>query len=247
MQPTRFEIRGLFGRKEPVRLDLSDRVKIIFGINGSGKTTVLRLLHAVLSGRLHEIRNISFKSVTLSFHDGKKLRVTRITRPDAKPTLSTRSPLALRLQQLSPIGKVEHTSVIAEEVELSERLPLEAIEREIPELTRVGRREWTDAITGDLLTISDVIERYSERVRWLQPSTEIDWYRSLVDKFSVKLIQTQRLITLKADLPKFHSRSGLRYQNTVIEYSERLRACRGSSTRSPGPGAHPRGRPGTVG
>ncbi len=110
-----------------------------------------------------------------------------------------------------------------DEVELTDRVPLEVIENEIPELNRVGRREWADVITGDILHLSDVIAKYSYRLPWLQPSTEIVWYRKLVQGFSVKFIQTQRLMIMKAEAESYHHRSAVRYQTTVNEYSERLR------------------------
>lgn len=223
MRPTKFEIRGLFGRKDAVNIDVKDKVKIIYGINGSGKTTILRLLHAILSGRLYEIRNINFKSLTLRLDDGTAIKATRTKRASKGKRRPRGLSYTLKLQWLSSGGKVEHTSTMDDEVELSERVPLEVIEHEIPELSRVGRHEWADGITGDLLTLSDVIEKYSDRLPWLQPTTEIEWYRKLVKKFSVKLIQTQRLMILKADRGKYHSRNGVQYQNTVIEYSERLR------------------------
>lgn len=224
MRAERFDVQGLFGRKDKISIDLRKNAKIIFGINGSGKTTLLKLLNAILTGRLFEIRNINFTSLALRMSNGKTIKATRkkkIRKGRRVPHPGVSYPI--QLEFLNTRGKVEHSNNMEDDVELSERVPLHMIEHEIPELSRVGRREWVDATTSDLLTLNDVIMRYSDRLPWLQPSTEIDWYRAIVKEFSVKFIQTQRLMTMKAEGGEYHGRSGVRYQNTVIEYSERLR------------------------
>jgi predicted ATP-binding protein involved in virulence len=223
MKPIHFTIDGLFGRSEQVGIRLSEKVQIIYGVNGSGKTTVLKLLHAMLSGRIYEIRNIAFSQLTLSLDNGKSIVAKRTEKRKPPKGRVDRKHYALQISLRDKAGKDEHSSKIDDEVELSERVPLQAIEHEIPELSRIGSREWVDSITGDYLTIGDVIERYSVRLPWLQPSTEIGWYRKIIKGCPVKFIQTQRLMTLKADASKNYPRRSIRYENTVIEYSEKLR------------------------
>jgi len=222
MKPIKFEVHGLFGRREPVILDLTNNATIVYGINGSGKTTVLKLLNAILSGRLYEIRNFNFKSLLLVLDDNSGIKATRTKKKHQDDECSDRAIYELKIQHIGSNKKVIVSAKIDNEAELSERLPTDRIEMDIPELNRIGRREWHDTITGDILNEREILERYSDRLPWLQLTTEIDWYRNLIKGFSVKLIQTQRLMTLKTDMRKYHSRGGARYQNTVIEYSDRL-------------------------
>ncbi|MHB1185770.1 MAG: AAA family ATPase [Desulfobulbia bacterium] len=223
MKPIHFTINGLFGRSEQVGIRLNEKVQIIYGVNGSGKTTVLKLLYSMLSGRLYEIRNIAFSTMILALDNGKSLvaELSEQKRPAKRGV--DRKCFVITISLKGKTGKVEQSSEVDDEVELSERVPYHAIENEIPELSRVGSREWLDSITGDYLTLADVIEKYSNRLPWLQPSTEIGWYRKVIANFSVKLIQTQRLMTLKSEVSKNYGRRSVRYENTVIEYSEKLR------------------------
>ncbi len=61
-----FIIVGLFGRKDTIHMDFNDDINIITGRNGSGKTTVLKLLWFILSGNISlALKEIIFKKVTL--------------------------------------------------------------------------------------------------------------------------------------------------------------------------------------
>jgi len=97
------------------------------------------------------------------------------------------------------------------------------IEHVIPELNRVNRREWIDITTNNILSFNSVLEKYSDQLPWAQPNIDIDWYRTLIEKLHVKFIQTQRLIIMKAEPNNYNHRSGLQYQNAVIDRSGRLR------------------------
>jgi hypothetical protein len=63
-----FEIRGLNGRELPLSYDLDRQVNIFFGPNGSGKTSLLRILHSAMRNEPELISNISFQSVDVKIH-----------------------------------------------------------------------------------------------------------------------------------------------------------------------------------
>jgi predicted ATP-binding protein involved in virulence len=61
-----FEVVGLFGLEDTHKLHFNPDMNIITGRNGSGKTTVLKLLWYIMSGNiLHALREVSFKKATL--------------------------------------------------------------------------------------------------------------------------------------------------------------------------------------
>lgn len=66
MRILRFEVVDLFGREGTISAGLHDDINILTGRNGSGKTSILKLLWYVMSGNiLIAIREINFKSFTL--------------------------------------------------------------------------------------------------------------------------------------------------------------------------------------
>ncbi|AOY01607.1 AAA family ATPase [Jeongeupia sp. USM3] len=65
-----FEVIGLFGREEPVRLDFNRDLNIVTGRNGAGKTSVLKLAWYIMSGNiLQALKEVDFKKATLETSD----------------------------------------------------------------------------------------------------------------------------------------------------------------------------------
>jgi predicted ATPase len=70
MQIKSFEVIGLMGREGPLRLTFNRDLNIITGRNGSGKTSVLKLLWYILSGNiLLALKEVNFKKATLETSD----------------------------------------------------------------------------------------------------------------------------------------------------------------------------------
>jgi predicted ATP-binding protein involved in virulence len=71
---TNFSIYGLFGERN-VSLDLSQDVTVLIADNGLGKTTILGMIYAVLSGRLQRLRRVEFTTIRVTFADGKTIEI----------------------------------------------------------------------------------------------------------------------------------------------------------------------------
>jgi len=65
---TKFKIDGLLGRKSPVECVLNRDVNVFFGDNGSGKTSLLKILHSAMWGTTNEIRAIPFTSAEVEIY-----------------------------------------------------------------------------------------------------------------------------------------------------------------------------------
>ncbi len=58
----RFHIEGLAGRSEPCSAELNPYVNVCFGLNGSGKTSLLRILHSALYADAETLKDVPFNS-----------------------------------------------------------------------------------------------------------------------------------------------------------------------------------------
>ena len=67
----RIVVQGLFHTYDhDIPLNLDDRVTLLHGPNGVGKTVILGMTNALLKERLYYFRRIPFARFTLQFHDG---------------------------------------------------------------------------------------------------------------------------------------------------------------------------------
>lgn len=65
------EINGLFGQPKPIKIDfddLQDPVKILYGVNGSGKTTVMKIIQHSYCWNPIELFKLPFESITYSLN-----------------------------------------------------------------------------------------------------------------------------------------------------------------------------------
>ncbi len=63
-----FRIEGLAGRKESLEFRLNLDTNIFFGLNGSGKTSLLKILHAAMSNRTENLLNVPFSAAEVSIY-----------------------------------------------------------------------------------------------------------------------------------------------------------------------------------
>jgi predicted ATPase len=72
-----FSIDGLAGRDDGVECELHPDINIFFGLNGTGKTSLLKLLASAIRDDVALIRRVPFESATVVFATGGDEIVTR--------------------------------------------------------------------------------------------------------------------------------------------------------------------------
>lgn len=77
------EVSG-FWQTKTASANFRDDVNIIIGRNGTGKTTFMNIVHAVLAVDGEALFDNPFKSVTLNLSDGKRTRTVRADRVETK-------------------------------------------------------------------------------------------------------------------------------------------------------------------
>ena len=85
-----FRIEGLVGREEPLEFKLNRDTNIFFGKNGSGKTSLLKILHAAMSNDTEVLLNVPFTSAEVSIYSETWKKVFNKSIKKPKTPLSTR-------------------------------------------------------------------------------------------------------------------------------------------------------------
>lgn len=73
---TEFKISKLFGKND-IALKFRDNMLILVGENGSGKTTILRIMYLFLSGRWTALLKYDFKNISVSFADASEVSLEK--------------------------------------------------------------------------------------------------------------------------------------------------------------------------
>ena len=85
MRLTKVRVTKLFGLfAHEIPLNREERITIIHGPNGFGKTIVLRMLAALCSRNYDLFREVPFKTFTIQFDDGRCLTVTAVIEADSE-------------------------------------------------------------------------------------------------------------------------------------------------------------------
>lgn len=81
---TRIRVEGLAGNTEPIEYDLDRHLNIFWGLNGCGKTSLLKILHSALSDNVSLLAKVPFTAATVEFYAERTKSVYRrsITKAD---------------------------------------------------------------------------------------------------------------------------------------------------------------------
>ena len=186
----RIAVDGLFGTyNHDIHLKLEDRVTLLHGPNGVGKTVVLGMVDALLRRRLGYIRGIPFSRFFLEFRDGSTVEVTATGEESGggyKLRLFTKGrPHSASLDDLSPAGR------IAAKIDYLRPHPGTA-------------DAWIDMRDDEVLDASEVVSRYSEGDT---DGEQTRWFDRFLGHARAHFIEAQRLV--RTDLSAF-SRFGYR-------------------------------------
>lgn len=212
MELIKIDIKQLFGLFDYlIPLNAKERITILHGPNGVGKTTILRMLHDVLSGRFLRLQSVPFKSLTLFFSDRRRLEIIQ------KPTRKRRVPPKL-IARLWEGRKKSREQTLFEKIlfeEYTSHLPIGALEDFIPPLERVEMDIWYDRSTEEIIPFEEVISRYGRMLppslrRRIRPQKPQPWLLEIVKALPTHFIQTQRLFTVSSENTHERRRSSQR-------------------------------------
>jgi predicted ATP-binding protein involved in virulence len=184
MRITSFGVEGLFGIFDHhIRLNQEERVTIIHGPNGFGKTTLLRLVRGFFSKDFEVFATTPFKKFSITLDDARVINIDRDTQPKEKsgdfPVYTVSVQVGRDTIHSQTIPATSSNLTISKQ-----------LQRRAPYVRFVANDVWQDTRDGELLASEELYERFHVRVEKLdlQP-----WLEELTSAVDVRLIATQRL------------------------------------------------------
>lgn len=228
MKIQKIKVEKLFGEFDyEIPLNEKDRITIIHGPNGSGKTILLTLVNAFLNYNFSKFREIPFKSFKLYFDNQT---VFNLHKEDIKSKNKKKSK-----ENQALILEISGTGVTETKIPINQinpedfPFPTVLIDREIPELEQIDFNTWLYSLTGEVLSLEQVLERFRDKLPFqyqLKNKLAIEHTKSIEERLkniTVHFIETQRLLRVS---PK-RNRDDIMGRNQVMmpvvsEYSKEL-------------------------
>ncbi|MBN2109504.1 MAG: AAA family ATPase, partial [Methanosarcinaceae archaeon] len=147
MKIAQINIEKLFGLYDhEIKLNLNERITIIHGQNGVGKTIILQMLNSVFNDRYDIFYEIPFEEFSVKFDSGDVLSLKkRYNEQDNQKELN----LSLNDDKQS---QIQFSSI-------SDEQTCKKILQQNKNLRRVGPGEWLDILDGEVLDTKDLLDR----------------------------------------------------------------------------------------
>lgn len=193
----RIQVTNLFGIfNHEIRLNLDERITILHGPNGFGKTIILQMLDGLFRKQWERLRSVPFDEFLVEFDDGGIIRVREESKStNVKKRRGSKISRALLISFVDKVDAVPQSFSYSKPRELERDVPPYRIESRLPFLVRLKRDLWHDSSTDETLGQDEVIDKYAEE---LLSDSEIqvkepDWMKAFRGQISLHLIHTQRL------------------------------------------------------
>ena len=230
MRIIRISVTKLFGIFDhDIPLGNGDRITIIHGPNGYGKTMILTMIDALFSSKYSTLRSIPFQELRLQFDDGSSLSLSKVYDTKAQTNEERKTNVDMSLKYFKKgKKKEEHEFSVPSSPRVGTDFPLSIIERVVPELDRIGPQQWIFLPSNEQLTFDEVVERFGDRLpidhsRGRGSSKEPDWLQRVKEEIHITFIQTERLLSYSvSERIRRGYEEGSRTIPAVIEYSREL-------------------------
>jgi predicted ATPase len=202
MRIKQISVNGLFGIFDHViPLNTHERITIIHGPNGFGKTAILRILNGFFNSQYSDLSKIPFDKFRIEFDDSSVVEILKIS------------------SQLQDPNEEEKPGITVNFYKSDEQEPLSASFRE---------RKKTITKILHLKELEETLSKFpigsgksSDGLMFDDPSKP-EWLENLKNSIHIRLIESQRLLNIVPPSPlKIRSESPSVY-STVSAYSEEL-------------------------
>lgn len=229
MKIEKISVVNLFGNMNHVLTLNSEGITFIHGPNGCGKTTLLKMVHALLTGQIQILKSIDFLQLEIVYSDKTTLRVTQTARDISKQLFEEESDtvtdifIGLLNASGKEIHKFDHSHQLQSFKKADFPFPLSYIERRIPHLGRSAVNTWHDQRTGQILTFEMVLEKYGDRLNVTNLYQRPSWLSERLDASKIGFVRTQRLIHMPVGARPGRSDEGSEPREVVEIYSAKIK------------------------
>jgi predicted ATP-binding protein involved in virulence len=201
MQIKQISVSGLFGIFDHViPLNMNERITIIHGPNGFGKTAILRMLNGFFNSHYSGFRSIPFKKFRVELDDGSSIEVIKSC--DDTETKENRDRINIEFCKADlnkEVFVLEEARSPVNSLEID--FPVDIFDDIIPGLERMSQEKWVYIPTGEPLSSREVIRRFEDFLpldllskTWSKNSPR--WLEELKNNIHVHLIESQRLLNV---------------------------------------------------
>ena len=197
MRIKKIGIKNLFGIfHHGIPLNMKDRITIIHGPNGYGKTVLLTMLNALFNANYRAINSVPFTELSVEFEDKSSLILKKRYKIETEGRNGTGLLFELTKGRSKPKTYLLEPRISQQEI----RFPLSIIEKEIPTLDRIGSDTWIHIPTQEPLSLIEVLDRFGDRLpnvyhRIPRTGKEPDWLQKIRSSIHIRFIEAQRLYT----------------------------------------------------
>ena len=221
MRISAIKVYGLFNYfNHTLDFNLNERVVIMIGPNGYGKTMLLRMINALFNGQLQTLERLPFNELRVFFDDATAFYVNRIE--DAGASTTEGADTALEISYAREGQIVDCFRPVADPRQDETRYHLISdIEDYIPDVVQSGPMQWRRIGSRDEFDLSEVLARFGEylppEIRMLETSLAgPDWFECIRNSIPVRFIDIERLTRFA-----MYDAGDVRYQRS---YSSRSRS-----------------------
>lgn len=207
------KILGLFGETQPTTIEFADPVTIIIGPNGSGKTTILKIIDSILNNSIYSILSICFESAEIVFGNGDLVSIVK----EQVDLLSTGFSIKRN-------GKTVFVSKKFEA--LIEKLPFNLtrnIERET-NYERISQDKWRNELTGEVLSFLEFAIKFAPKFPRLSDFLKQHQIDELTFPVKSTFIGTDRLQKREIEISRNRYKEEVRTSivSPINAYSEKI-------------------------
>ena len=200
MRVARVSVQKLFGLFDhDVPLNLEERVTLMHGPNGFGKTILLRMLDGIMKGHYGVFRRVPFAEFCVELDDGASVTMVREVGAAVPGQEDSEDEVKLEARWRGPGGEPDSADVPRRGFGARRsRLSHSALREFLPGYEQIDRGLWYDRKTRRRVPLEEVLASNPELEEFLG-RPEPPWLRDLKAAVELHFIDTERLVTSTAD------------------------------------------------